>query len=98
MGEGYFEEEGLVIQPQSVNGSSQVIQALLAGQAQLGHPGPGPLLNAREGGEDLVYIYNYFTRSQFNLVAARKKSSYQSPTDLKGKVIGVGTSDGAEVT
>ncbi|MEO3997921.1 ABC transporter substrate-binding protein [Mesorhizobium sp. CAU 1732] len=96
MGEGYFEEEGLVIQPQSVNGSGQVIQALLAGQAQLGHPGPGPLLNAREGGEDLVYIYNYFTRSQFNLVVPAE-SKFQSPSDLKGKVIGVGTSDGAEV-
>ncbi|TKT74532.1 ABC transporter substrate-binding protein [Aquamicrobium sp. LC103] len=96
MGEGYLEEEGLVIQPQSVNGSSQVIQALLAGQAQLGHPGPGPLLNAREGGADLVYIYNYFTRSQFNLVVP-EDSPYQSPTDLKGKVIGVGTADGAEV-
>jgi NitT/TauT family transport system substrate-binding protein len=96
IGEGYFEDEGLVIQPQSVNGSGQVIQALLAGQAQLGHPGPGPLLNAREGGEDLVYIYNYFTRSQFNLVVP-EESEFQSPTDLKGKVIGVGTSDGAEV-
>lgn len=96
MGEGYFAEEGLTVEPQSVNGSSQVIQAVLAGQAQLGHPGPGPLLNAREGGADLVYIFNYFTRSQFNLVVP-EESDYQSPTDLKGKVIGVGTSDGAEV-
>lgn len=96
MGEGYFEEEGLTVETQSVNGSSQVIQALLAGQAQLGHPGPGPLLNAREGGADLVYIFNYFTRSQFNLVVP-ESSEYQSPEDLRGKVIGVGTSDGAEV-
>lgn len=96
MGEGYFEEEGLTVETQSVNGSSQVIQAVLAGQAQLGHPGPGPLLNAREGGADLVYIFNYFTRSQFNLVVP-EESDYHSPTDLKGKVIGVGTADGAEV-
>lgn len=96
IGEGYFAAEGLKIQPQSVNGSGQVIQALLAGQADLGHPGPGPLMSARQRGEDLVYIYNYFTRSQFNLVVP-EETPFQKPTDLKGKVIGVGTSDGAEV-
>ncbi|RAH97439.1 ABC transporter substrate-binding protein [Acuticoccus sediminis] len=96
MGEGYFEAEGLEITPQSVNGSSQVIQALLSGQAELGHPGPGPVLNAVENGADIVYIYNYFARSQFNLVVP-ESSSYEAPSDLKGKIIGVGTADGAEV-
>lgn len=96
IGEGYFAAENIKIQPQSVNGSGQVIQALLAGQAQLGHPGPGPLLNARKNGGDVVYIYNYFARSQFNLVVP-EESEFKSPSDLKGKVIGVGTSDGAEV-
>lgn len=96
IGEGYFEEENITIRPESLNGSAQVIQALLAGQAQLGHPGPGPLLNARGRGEDLIYIYNYFARSQFNLVTT-EDSPFQTPADLRGKVIGVGTSDGAEV-
>lgn len=96
IGEGYFAEEKLKITPRSVNGSAAAIQALLAGQAQLAHPGPGPLMAARERGQDLVYIYNYFTRSQFNLVVP-ETSSFQKPTDLKGKVIGVGTADGAEV-
>lgn len=96
MANGYFEEEGIVMNPQSVNGSAQVIQALLAGQAQLGHPGPGPTLVARQNGADIVYIYNYFTRSQFNLVTTGDRP-YQTPEDLRGKTIGVGTSDGAEV-
>jgi NitT/TauT family transport system substrate-binding protein len=96
MANGYFEEEGIVMNPQSVNGSAQVIQALLAGQAQLGHPGPGPTLTARQNGADIVYIYNYFTRSQFNLVTTGDRP-YSSPLELKGKTIGVGTSDGAEV-
>lgn len=96
IGEGFFEEEGLDVDVQSVNGSAQVLQVLAAGQAQFGHPGPGPLLNAREGGEDIVYIYNYFSSSQFSLVA-EEGSGYSSPSDLKGKVIGVGTADGAEV-
>jgi NitT/TauT family transport system substrate-binding protein len=92
----FFEEEGIEVDVQSVNGSSQVLQVLAAGQAQFGHPGPGPLLNAREGGEDMVYIYNYFSSSQFSLVA-EEGSGFASPSDLKGKVIGVGTADGAEV-
>lgn len=94
--EGYFAEEGIEVEVQSVNGSAQVLQVLAAGQAEFGHPGPGPLLNAREGGEDIVYIYNYFSSSQFSLVA-EAESGFASPEDLKGKVIGVGTADGAEV-
>ncbi|SNT02620.1 ABC transporter substrate-binding protein [Tropicimonas sediminicola] len=94
--EGYFAEEGIEVDVQSVNGSAQVLQVLAAGQAQFGHPGPGPLLNAREAGEDIVYIYNYFASSQFSLVA-ESDSGFSSPEDLKGKVVGVGTSDGAEV-
>lgn len=96
MSKGYFAEEGIEVDVQSVNGSSQVLQVLAAGQAQFGHPGPGPLLNARENGEDIVYIYNHFSSSQFNLVA-EKSSGFSSPSDLKGKTIGVGTADGAEV-
>lgn len=96
IGQKFFEEEGIEVDVQSVNGSAQVLQVLVAGQAQFGHPGPGPLLNAREGGEDVVYIYNYFSSSQFSLVA-KENSGFTSPLDLKGKVVGVGTADGAEV-
>ncbi|WP_285294565.1 ABC transporter substrate-binding protein [Aureimonas altamirensis] len=94
--EGYFAQEGIEVQAQSVNGSAQVIQALLAGQAQIGHPGVAPVLNAREGGEDIVYIYNTFTSSQFNIVV-EGDAPYASVQELRGKVIGVGTADGAEV-
>lgn len=94
--EGYMAEEGIEVEVQSVNGSAQVLQVLAAGQAEFGHPGPGPLLNAREGGEDIVYIYNYFSSSQFSLVT-QGGSGITTPADLQGKIVGVGTSDGAEV-
>src|SRR5690349_17788974 len=68
MGEGYFEKEGLRVRPESVNGSGQVIQMLAAGQAQIGHPGPGPLMAARASGLDMVFLYNNFAKSQFGLV------------------------------
>jgi NitT/TauT family transport system substrate-binding protein len=96
IGEGYFEEEGLSVSVQAVDGSAPVLQAMSAGQAQIGLPGPAPLLAARERGEDVVFIYNLNPKSIFGLVV-RDESDYQQPADLKGKTIGVGTADGAEV-
>lgn len=96
IGEGYFEEEGLAVNVEAVDGSSQVLQAMSAGQAQIGLPGPGPVLAARARGVDVVFIYNHFAKSVFGVVV-REESAHQTPADLKGTTIGVGTADGAEV-
>ena len=97
IGEGFFADEGLNVTVESVNGSAAVLQALAADQAQVGRPGPGPVLNARARGVDVVFIYNQMPKSSFGIVV-REESDYQSPEDLKGQVIGVGTADGAEVS
>lgn len=96
IGEGYFEEEGLKINVEIVNGSASVLQLLASGQAHIGQPGPAPLLNARARGEDVVFIYNHFAKSVFGLVVP-DESPVKTPADLKGVTIGVGTADGAEV-
>jgi len=69
---------------------------LSAGQAHFGRPGPGPLIAARSRGVDAVHIYNVAARSNFG-IAVQEGSDYQSVEDLRGKVIGTGTADGAEV-
>ncbi len=97
IGEGYFADEGLELQVEAVDGSSQVLQAMSAGQAQIGAPGPGPLLGARARGLDVVFIYNLYPKSVFGLLV-KEESDYQTPEDLTGQVIGVGTADGAEVS
>jgi NitT/TauT family transport system substrate-binding protein len=97
LGEGYFEDEGLKVTVESVNGSAAVLQALTADQAKFGRPGPGPVLGARARGVDVVFIYNQMPKSSFGIVV-REESPYQKPEDLKGQVIGVGTADGAEVS
>jgi NitT/TauT family transport system substrate-binding protein len=74
-----------------------VLQAMAAGQAQIGLPGPGPVLAARSRGEDVVFIYSMYPKSIFGLVVPAE-SDYQTAIDLKGTTIGVGTADGAEVT
>ncbi len=95
-GEGYFRDEGLDAVWEAVDGSSQVLQGVAAGKAQIGRPGPGPVLAARGRGLDVVFIYNLYPKSIFGLVT-KAKSPYKLPGDLKGKVVGVGTADGAEV-
>lgn len=95
-GEGYFREEGLTVRSETVDGSAPVLQAMAAGRAQIGRPGPAPVLRARARGVDVVFIYNSLPRSSFGILV-KQGSSYRQPTDLRGKVIGVGTRDGAEV-
>jgi NitT/TauT family transport system substrate-binding protein len=96
IGEGYFADAGLDITVEAVDGSSQVLQAMSAGQADIGAPGPGPVLAARSRDVDAVFLYNLYPKSVFGLMV-KEEASYQAPDDLKGQVIGVGTADGAEV-
>lgn len=97
IGEGYFAEEGLKVAIRAVDGSGQVVQAIAAGQGDIGVPGPGPLLSARAQGVDIVSFYNHYTKSQFGIMVGQD-SAYQQLTDLKSKVVGIGTADGAEVS
>lgn len=94
-GEGYFAEEGVNVNIEALNGSGAVIQALVSGQAQIGNPGAGPLLQARVRGVEITNIYRLNPLSSFSLVV-REGSEISSPADLAGKVIGVGTADGSE--
>ena len=97
VGEGYFAEEGLEIQLEAIDGSSAVLQAMASGQAQIGAPGPGPTLGARARGVDVKFIYNLYPKSVFGILV-KEDSPYQTPADLTGTIVGVGTADGAEVS
>lgn len=97
VGEGYFAEEDLNTNLEVVDGSAAVLQALSSGQAQIGAPGPGPSLGARARGVDVKYIYNLYPKSAFGLLVP-EDSPITEPAQLKGKVIGVGSTDGAEVS
>lgn len=97
IGEGYFEDEGLILDIQAVDGSSSVLQAMSSGQAEIGAPGPGPTLAARARGLEVKFIYNLYPKSVFGLLVPAE-SDVQVPEDLTGEVIGVGTADGAEVS
>ncbi len=96
IGEGFFADEGLNVTVEAINGSGAVLQALSAGQAHIGRPGPGPVIAARSRDVDVVFIYNVAARSNFGVVVPAD-SEVQTPADLRGMVVGTGTADGAEV-
>ena len=58
VGEGYFADEGLSVTTQAVNGSSAILQALAAGQADFGRPGPAPVIVANSRGVEVTFLYN----------------------------------------
>jgi NitT/TauT family transport system substrate-binding protein len=97
VGEGYFEEEGLEVRVEAVDGSGAVLQALAAGQAEIGLPGPGPTMGANAEGEEIVAFYNFFAQNLFGVVAPAD-SDIDEPEDVRGETFGVGTADGAEVS
>jgi NitT/TauT family transport system substrate-binding protein len=96
-GEGYLEEEGLEVRFEAVDGSGAVLQAIVAGQGEIGLPGPGPVLNARAQGEEPVMFFNHYAQALFGIVVP-EDSDIQSVEDLSGTTLGVGTVDGTEVT
>jgi NitT/TauT family transport system substrate-binding protein len=96
IGEGYMKDEGIDVKFEAVDGSSAVYQAMVAGKAEIGLPGPGPTLAAWGRGEKPVLFYNHFAQSLFGLVVP-EASAVTDVAGLKGKVIGVGTAEGSEV-
>ncbi|ASP22454.1 NMT1/THI5 like protein [Antarctobacter heliothermus] len=97
VGEGYFGEEGYEPTLQAIDGSSAVLQAMTAGQAHIGAPGPGPTLGARARGVDVKFLYNLYPKSVFGILV-KADSGIDAPDQLAGTVVGVGTADGAEVS
>ncbi|HYK99545.1 MAG TPA: ABC transporter substrate-binding protein [Candidatus Acidoferrales bacterium] len=89
---GIFTKNHLDVDPQAINGSTEAIASLLAGQATVGQFSAADALSAEAGGADLVvvgimtpvYPYHLFVRKGINTIA-----------DLKGKKIAVTDAGGA---
>lgn len=95
--EGFFDEQGVSVNIEVVNGSSAVLQAMLSGQANLGTPGPLPVIQAQSRGEDVKYVANVSPGGNFMLVAPNGEGITDAG-QLEGKTIGVATADGGEVS
>lgn len=89
---GYFDKRGLDVTLTRVALASTVPAALMANSVQIG-TGTGPgLLQAAEGGLDLVAVSGAARQNRSNptvSVLARKEAKIASPADFKGKKVGV---------
>ena len=89
--EGIFEKHGLEVELTMAATGSIIPAAMVAGSAQVGAPTPTVLLQANDGGLDLVYFAGcdvYPTQSKTGILA-KAGSNLQGPRDLPGKKVGV---------
>jgi NitT/TauT family transport system substrate-binding protein len=93
---GWFEEEGVSVELQVGDGSSGIIQQVLAGNADAALPAPSAFLTAVDGGQDLRWVYQYQYSNIFSL-ATPEDSGIDDAAGLKGGAVGVSDLSGGEV-
>lgn len=93
---GYFEEEGVEVEIVAGDGSSSILQQIIAGNADVGAPSPGATMLAASTGRELKTFYQYLYSNIFTL-AASEESGITSVEQLKGKSVGVSDLAGGEV-
>ncbi len=94
---GYWADQGLDVQMKLTGGGRMVVQALQAGDAQLGHVAiSGTLPIARAGGDNLISVMPYYNdpaymgRASAYAIIGRKDRGVDAanPASLLGKKIG----------
>ena len=94
---GYWAEQGLNVQIKLTSGGRNVVQALQAGDAQIGHVAiSGTLSVARAGGDKLIAVMPYYNApdymgkaSAYSIVGRRDRGiDPANPASLLGKKIG----------
>ena len=86
--EGYFDEEGIDVEPQVALGAATGIAALISGSAEIGQSTPDAFLNGVGGGADLVAVWQWIGPEVFGLLA-NGDAGISSIADLEGKTIGI---------
>lgn len=85
---GYFQQEGLAIQPQVHSFGKSALQAVIDGQADLATAAETPIMFNVLGGKPLAILGTIVTSNENNAVIARRDAGIDNVRDLKGKRIG----------
>jgi NitT/TauT family transport system substrate-binding protein len=93
---GYFEDEGIDVTFEPVDGSAKVVQQIVGGNADAGVAGPASVLVGISEGFDARVIYTYIYGNTFD-IAAPSDSDVKSMPDLRGKALGISEFAGGEV-
>ena len=89
---GIFAKHGLDVDLSLIDGGSPSAAALIAGQVQFANFGGTETMSGVAAGSDMVAIALFVPVTPWQLLA---KSDYQSPADLRGKVVGVASKGGS---
>ena len=89
---GLFDKHGLNVDLKLIDGGAASAAALVSGQTQIGNFGGTETMSGEVGGSDMVAIALFVPVTPWQLLA---KSDYNSPNDLKGKVVGVASVGGS---
>lgn len=89
---GLFEKHGLDVDLQLIDGGTASAAALVSGQTQFGNFGGTETMSGVIGGSDMEAITLFVPVTPWQFLA---KSDYKSPSDLKGKVVGVASIGGS---
>ena len=94
---GFYEEQGVEVELQIVDGTSSVIQQLASGQSDIGVGGPpSALMIAQTEGADVLSFYQIDQENIFAVVVP-ESSDIESMEDLRGETIGISDFSGGEV-
>jgi NitT/TauT family transport system substrate-binding protein len=94
---GYYEDEGLDVTLEYVDGSGEAIQQLLAGQGEVAVVGTGNVIEALEQGQTDVRVIGNVNYGSVFFLTAPEDSDLRSAEDMKGKKIGISELSGGEV-
>jgi NitT/TauT family transport system substrate-binding protein len=103
MEKGFFEEEGLELQPQMAQSGNELITALVAGESQFAFLGYVPVIVGRSRNLPVKVVANADNGAEtvdeeWQLILSRKGSSIREPADLAGRTVAVNALKGvAEV-
>ncbi len=85
---GFFKEEGIEPTFQTLAGSAAAIQAVMAGQADLGTSTNEPAITSRQRDIPVRYFYEWYTKIIYRL-GVPEASAIRTVADLRGKNIGI---------
>jgi NitT/TauT family transport system substrate-binding protein len=92
---GYFAEENLTVNIETIGGSGAVMQQVIAENALIGMPSPPAYLNGVSRDNDIVWFYQMHYTNVFDLIAP--VDGVASTDELRGQTVGVSEFSGGEV-
>jgi ABC-type nitrate/sulfonate/bicarbonate transport system substrate-binding protein len=84
--EGYFKQEGLVVNVDNLSSGVPVVQGVVGGSLQIGASSIEPVVNAAAAGASLQVIGSYADKLTVNLVT---DNAITAPAQLRGKRLGI---------